>query len=127
MFLGGMFIINIPGPTWAIIKNIDGFAGIKPVPYPKPISDGSYNLRINPRQYEKFQDNLLKSMTDEERQQLADEEEAEKAKKRAQNQARRDSMPEKLEGLVSKQDRMFQIKILHVCLKILHSLHPWMQ
>ena len=46
---------------WLVIKNINGFEGIKPLPQPHPISDGSYNLKLSPDNYKIFQENLKKS------------------------------------------------------------------
>ena len=45
---------------WRILKTINAFQGIKPTPNPYPISDGSYNLKLNPIQYNIFMENMKK-------------------------------------------------------------------
>merc|ERR1719204_1947998 len=55
------YIINIPGPMWRILEKLDGFVGIKPLPHPKPMADGSYNLRLSIPNYNLFVENMRKS------------------------------------------------------------------
>jgi hypothetical protein len=46
---------------WRILEKLDGFVGIKPLPHPKPMADGSYNLRLSIPNYNLFLENMRKS------------------------------------------------------------------
>lgn len=75
--------MNVPGPTWRIIKTFDGFNGIKPTPNPRPTSNGSYNVKLTPAQYKIFQDNLQKNIVEHEGEEQPIEELAEAPKEKA--------------------------------------------
>ena len=46
---------------WKIIIQNKGFDGIKPTPNPKPNADGTYTVKLSPKQWQIFQDNQKKA------------------------------------------------------------------
>ena len=50
-------MLLIPANLWTIIIQNNGFEGIKPTPNPKPNTDGTYTVTLNPAQWQIFQEN----------------------------------------------------------------------
>ena len=49
--------MDIPAPLWKILQLNNGLDGIKLFPKPKPNKDGSYSLKMTPKQFKRFQEN----------------------------------------------------------------------
>ena len=52
--------MQIPASLWKTLQTNERFKGIKPTPNAQPNPDGGYTVKLNPRQYQIFQDNMKK-------------------------------------------------------------------
>ena len=60
MSQGGHYVLQIPASLWPTLQTNERFKGIKPTPNAEPNPDGSFTVKLNPRQYQIFQANMKK-------------------------------------------------------------------
>lgn len=101
---------------WRILKNLNAFEGIRPKPMPKPTSDGSYNLKLNPIQYESFVKNLKDSIKEHEGEPEEPKEEPSKSPKKQEAKPETEKSGkaparEVMAAITIRKDRTLSIKI----------------